>query len=89
MLDIQHEFLFDHDSDFDKLKREYESLYIAYITTLEEVLRSQSYALRIAKDEIEPPVRTKEEQIKHLEEKIRGLNQQKLSADIAKRRSNG
>ena len=88
VLDIQHDFLFDTDSDVEKLKREYETLYIAHITLLDEVMRSNMYALRIAKCEVEAPTRTKEDQIKHLENKINGLQQQKQSADIARRRSN-
>jgi hypothetical protein len=88
MIDTQYDFLFDDDSELQKLKREYETLYIAHITLLEECLRSNLYALRIAKGEVDAPVRTQEEQIKRIEEKIRGYNQQKQSADTAKRRSN-
>jgi len=88
MMDKQYDFLFDNDTPLEELKREYETLYIAHITLIEECLRSNLYALRIAKGEVDPPVRTDEEAIKRIEEKIRGYNQQKQSADIAKRRTN-
>ena len=88
MNENQHEFFFGDEEKFKKLMRENETWYIMATALLDSELRRAHYALRIAKGEIEPAALTKEELITKLEDRIRGYNQQKQSADLAKRRTN-